>query len=344
MESSLCTKTLGNSAYQAIAKHYKKFVKRETEVSQTKDPEQLHQMRVELRRLRTAIQVFAPVVKLPQSMQNKQLSKIARCLGVVRDLDVLLEQLQNNYLNILPTNEAKQLKEFTHKLQKQREKANHEVKAMLASDSYQSVKQTLQSWLDQPKFRAIAAIPLPYAFPTLLLPLLSQLLLHPGWFVGVEFLPSAHQFLQVDYAYLVSHQSELHDLRKKIKQVRYQAEFFLEFYGDDFAQRVKDFARAQTILGFIQDRFVLSAILLQMLKVELTEAMPTLAEILIQHQVEDWQSWHLMQQNYLNPEFRNLLYQTMILPEFGLGRITMQQNEESSEVSSDGSFADSFAG
>jgi CHAD domain-containing protein len=322
MESSLCTKTLGNSAYQAIAKHYKKFVKREAEVYQTKDPEQLHQMRVELRRLRTAMQVFAPVVKLPSSLQNKQLSKVARCLGAVRDLDVLLDRLQNNYLTILPDNEAKHLQELVHKLQKQRDKANHQVKVMLESEAYQEGKQTLQAWLDRPKYRAIASIPLPYAFPTLLLPLLSQLLLHPGWFVGVEFFASAHRFLSVDYAYLVSHQSELHDLRKNIKQVRYQAEFFLEFYGDDFAQRVNDFAKAQTILGYMQDRFVLNGILLQMLKIELTEAMPTLAEILIQHQVEDWQSWHQMQQNYLNPEFRNLLYQTMISPGFDLSQIT----------------------
>jgi CHAD domain-containing protein len=321
MESSLCIKTLGESAYQAIAKHYKKFVKREAEVYQNRDPEQLHQMRVELRRLRTAIQVFAPVVKLPNSLQKRQFSKIARCLGAVRDLDVLIEQLEANYQNVLPASEAKLLKEVNHKLKKQREKATSDVKEMLESEAYQTGKQTLQAWLDQPKFRAIASIPLAYAFPTLLLPLFSQLLLHPGWFLGVDFSPSCQQFLQVDHAYLISHQSELHDLRKNIKQVRYQAEFFLEFYGDDFAQSVKDFAKAQTILGFIQDRFVLNAILMQLLKVELNVAMPTFAEILTLHQIEDWQSWHSMQQNYLNPQFRDSLYQTMISPVFELKQI-----------------------
>jgi CHAD domain-containing protein len=322
MESSLCTKTLGESAYQAIAKHYKKIVKREAELyqdkAQSKDPENLHQMRVELRRLRTAIAVFSPVVKLPQSQQKKQLGKIARCLGAVRDLDVLMEQLQNNYLDVLPNSETKQLQEVNHKLQKQHQKATEEVKVMLDGEVYQTSKKTLQDWLDQPKFRAIASIPLEYAFPTLLFPLLSQLLLHPGWFVGVEFQPNSHQFLPVDYGYLVSHQAELHDLRKNIKQVRYQAEFFLEFYGDDFAQLVKEFAKAQDILGFMQDRFVLNDILSQLLKVDLQITMPNLADILSQHQIEDWQSWHLMQQNYLNPEFRNSLYQTMISPGFEL--------------------------
>jgi CHAD domain-containing protein len=336
MESSLCIKTLGESANQAIAKHYKKFVKREAEVYQNRDPEQLHQMRVELRRLRTAIQVFDPVVKLPQSLQKRQFGKIARCLGAVRDLDVLIEQIETNYLNVLPTAEAKQLKEVNHKLQKQREKATIDVKGMLESEAYKTGKHTIQAWLDQPKFRAIASIPLAYAFPTLLLPLLSQLLLHPGWFVGVDFSPSSHQFLQVDYAYLISHQSELHDLRKNIKQVRYQAEFFLEFYGDEFAQTVKDFAKAQTILGYMQDRFVLNDILMQILKVDLKVAMPSFAEILVQHQIEDWQSWQLMQQNYLNPEFRDLLYQTMISPAFELKRINSHidsQIEVQTEIS-----------
>ncbi|MDX1978402.1 MAG: CHAD domain-containing protein [Pseudanabaenaceae cyanobacterium bins.68] len=309
MESSLWLQTLGKSAYQAIALHGKKLSKRQAELYQS---ESIHQMRVELRRLGSAIQLFAPALKLPNSCQPKQLRKIGRHLGAVRDLDILLNHLHQNYLPILPSSEAETLKGVTSQLEQQRHKALGELKQALKNDTYQATLQGLNDWLEQPKFRAIADIPLAYAFPTLLLPLLSQLLMHPGWFVGVDL--TAHQFLAIDHNYLTAHQIELHDLRKNIKQVRYQAEFFLEFYGDEFAQQVQNFAKAQNFLGFIQDRFVLEQSLSHHLKQDLTTTLPHFAAILNQHQLEDWQSWQMLQQNYLNPQARNLLYQAMVTP------------------------------
>jgi len=52
-------KTLGDSAKLAIEQHYQKILKHEAQVLKDKDPEDLHQMRVGMRRLRTAIVGFS---------------------------------------------------------------------------------------------------------------------------------------------------------------------------------------------------------------------------------------------------------------------------------------------
>ena len=93
MNHSQEAKTLGDWAKIAIQQHYQKILKHETLVLQDKDPEELHQMRVGMRRLRTAIAGFSCAVTLPKSVDEKKVGEIATILGKLRDLDVLQETL-----------------------------------------------------------------------------------------------------------------------------------------------------------------------------------------------------------------------------------------------------------
>ena len=61
------TQTLGYWAVEAIQKHLEKVISHESEVLKDDNPEELHQMRVGMRRLRSAIVGFAPVLELPES-------------------------------------------------------------------------------------------------------------------------------------------------------------------------------------------------------------------------------------------------------------------------------------
>ena len=72
MNQKQTKKTLGDWAYIAIAKHYKKILKHESKVLKDNNPEQLHQMRVGMRRLRSAIAGFAPALNLPISASEKK--------------------------------------------------------------------------------------------------------------------------------------------------------------------------------------------------------------------------------------------------------------------------------
>ena len=57
--------TLGDFAYQIIEEQFDRIVKQKKQVLADRDSEHLHQMRVGTRRLRTALQVFDGVAKLP---------------------------------------------------------------------------------------------------------------------------------------------------------------------------------------------------------------------------------------------------------------------------------------
>ena len=51
------------------------MLQHEAEALQDQDPEALHQMRIGMRRLRTALTGFAPALELPKAAQEKMLPK-----------------------------------------------------------------------------------------------------------------------------------------------------------------------------------------------------------------------------------------------------------------------------
>ena len=102
--------TLGEWANIALSKHTRKMLKYETGVLKDKDPEDLHQMRVGMRRLRSAIVGFNLALDLPETVNEKNIGKIGKKLGKLRDLDVLLAALENDYRSLLPKAEKKKLR------------------------------------------------------------------------------------------------------------------------------------------------------------------------------------------------------------------------------------------
>ncbi|HUG61297.1 MAG TPA: inorganic triphosphatase, partial [Methylomirabilota bacterium] len=58
------------------------------------DPEGPHQLRVGLRRFRSALKVFAPVIDPSAADRlNQQAKRLGQCVGRVRDLDVLIDEI-----------------------------------------------------------------------------------------------------------------------------------------------------------------------------------------------------------------------------------------------------------
>ena len=123
MNQNKTARTLGNWAYIAIAKHYKKILKHESKVLKDKDPEHLHQMRVGMRRLRSALSGFAPALDLPSAVSEKNIGKIAKVLGKLRDIDVLQNSLITQYQPNLPEIEQKNLQVILKSLKKERKSA-----------------------------------------------------------------------------------------------------------------------------------------------------------------------------------------------------------------------------
>ncbi len=312
-------KTLGDYGYEAVQKHFKKTLKWEKTVKNDKDPEALHQMRVGMRRLRTAVNGFAPAIILPKSASDKNIGKIARRLGTLRDLDVLQETLENIYYPHLPSKEQKYLQTASDILNKQRQDALFSVRATLKDERYKSLKKGLKQWLQKPKYYPLASLPMQEALPDLLFPEVSRFLLHPAWMVGTKIenqqilIPTDSKLEEIKEQ-LITQGEVLHDLRKQAKRLRYQMELFTNLYGESYAAYVAEVRSIQQILGSLQDSVVLGEWLVDVLKSDMDTKLPTLGSLLAEHRYQLWQQWQPLQSRYLQAETRKGLHLTILQP------------------------------
>ncbi|MHC0061954.1 CHAD domain-containing protein [Nostoc sp. UIC 10890] len=315
-------KTLGDYAYQAIQKHCKKTLKWEKSVKKDEDPEALHQMRVGMRRLRTAVTRFGIAVDVSKPVSDRNIGKIARRLGSLRDLDVLKESLENNYKPNLPRKEQESLQIAFTALAKQREDVLSSVQKTLKSESYKSLKDALDKWLEKPSYQPFASVTIQQVLPDLLLPEVSSFLLHPGWLVGTEIVDSELK-IQKNWEpekiekQLTKEGEVLHSLRKEAKRVRYQMELFSDLYGESYAAYITEVKSIQEILGTMQDSAVLTEWLEDVFKSEL-QTLPTLVSLLTENRYQSWQQWQPLQERYLKTETRHSFHLTILHPLSGV--------------------------
>lgn len=309
----LSQEALSHFAHRAIEKHFRKAMKHEEDVLADHDPEALHQMRVGLRRLRTAIQVFGFVTELPKAVSDCKIRKFAQVLGAVRDLDVLKLELTSH--SELPEAEQKALKRTLKKLEHQRAQDFHQVEKTLNSRKYKEFKQAMEDWLALPQLNAIAQLPIQAVLPDILLPLISGILLHPAWLIGVEFAGDEKIFAPITPKSIRSQLKQgdlLHDLRKQMKRLRYQTELFTDFYGESYQMQVQEFQNIQEVLGQIQDSVVLQEFLDQHLAESIDKLCPIFANQLDRKRTIAFQNWRSLQEQYLNTEFRDQLRQLVL--------------------------------
>lgn len=312
-------KTLGDAASEAIEKYFRKSVAHEAEVIKDQDAEELHQMRVGLRRLRSAVTGFAPVLDLPKEASERKIGKVGRILGTLRDLDVMLESLQNRYYPNLPTDEQEVLDKALLNLLKQRQRALKGVRAVLDGKTYQSLKESIEDWLEEPQFRAIEHLPIAEVLPDLLLPQVSEFFLHPAWLLGTEYEDGKVKVADDLNAEAVEEKlaaegTILHDLRKQAKRVRYLMNLFGDFYSETYEVYVEDVKAIQECLGDIQDSEVLGEFLTDFVERDLTKELPKLAGLLAENRYAAWQKWQVLQRRYLNSEIRKGLRSVLIHP------------------------------
>lgn len=304
--------TLGDWSKIAIEQHYQKILKHESKVLKDKDPEELHQMRVGMRRLRTALVGFSQAIILPKTVTEKKVGMIARILGELRDLDVLEENLTKTYAPVLPNTEKKKLNKTLDLLKKQRKQVSQATKDILHKPLYKNLKTELENWLERPKYSAIAVLPIELVLPDLLLPQVSKFLLHSGWLVGayLEIKEGDSQFnLLAKSLENLSHKEEiqLHSLRKEAKRTRYLMELLVDFYGEGYGQMLKQIKKLQEVLGEIQDSFVLRQLLADVYGQNLMDTMPTLTQRIREHRQQKGQDWEELRQFFLNPDTKSNL-------------------------------------
>jgi CHAD domain-containing protein len=206
--------TSGAYALQRLQQLSHRLHHLQAEVLADRDPEPLHQYRVSLRRLRSVLVQFAPALVLPERVTCRRVALLARATGQARDADVLRQRLERD---LLPALSAEQLQRCGHplmeRLARRRRKAFALLQAELLAPRTQRLLSRLHDWQQQPRFTPLGELPLRPWIREWLLALTGTCFLHAGWFAEQ---PEA---------------AGLHDLRKRLKAVRYGLELLQDPLG-----------------------------------------------------------------------------------------------------------------
>ena len=220
-------------AFAAIAEScIRQFRRNEKLLLKDNQVDPLHQARVGLRRLRSAFSAFAPLISVDEraDLFNAELRWLARVLGDVRDLDVLIPSLTST---------------TQKKLIEARERAMAQAREQLCSARTRLLMLDLAEWLAIGAWR-----------------------LHPAdaAFLQRPVAEVAHDILRKQRRRLSKRGENLrhlsdehrHEVRKQAKRLRYTAEFFAGLYPDGTTHhRYKKFLSAleklQDHLGALND-------------------------------------------------------------------------------------------
>ena len=210
--------------------------------------EELHDMRVAVRRMRAASRVFEDYLEPGQLEPHlKGLGRTLGSLGEVRDLDVFREKAEE-YLKILPSGHEHDLDPLFAVLAEEREKARKNMLDYLDSEKYSHFKKDLSDALSSPENLALPVTnrkhdALPHrvreVLPSILYSRLADISAYSEWVEG--------PYLPVE---------RLHRLRIVAKGMRYTLEFFESVLGEDAKALIKEFKTFQDHLGNLHDAVI----------------------------------------------------------------------------------------
>ena len=241
--------TLAEAARKTFRFHLLAALSHEEGTRQGTDPEELHDMRVATRRMRTAGRVFEGYVD-PKAVKSfyKALRRTGRTLGAVRDLDVFRDKVQP-YLDGLPPQRAHELDSLLAAWQARRDEARAELLAYLDSDKYRRFADDFSRYLETPWELATSG---PGTLP---------LRLRHTVPVVIEQRMSAVLALTEAVGAPDTPLTRFHELRIACKELRYAFEFFGEVLGPEVKQLVSTIKKVQDHLGNLQDAVVASGVL-----------------------------------------------------------------------------------
>lgn len=325
---------LGGYAYQIIRQQSKQVFKLRSPVLADTDPEAVHEMRIGTRRLRSALSLFGNVITIQNtdskkssssqladaaasgipSRLTKAVSKLTKTLGKVRDLDVMQQWLEKTLAapnsdkaaatSQLEKAEKKTVKALLKKLKKRRKQKFSSLKKVLSNKSYKKLTHQFNQWLEQPTFLPAAQEPAARAAAVRIVGPITELLQHPGWQVGTstrsnQTSPIEGLNLSDLNSLLARSGHQLHDLRKQIKGIRYQMEFFRGLFDLTYAAQVREFRAIQSLLGQLQDQTVISQFFTDEIGADWPQQLPTIEAAFQASRLDLWQQWQSYQRKYL---------------------------------------------
>ena len=284
----------GAYALDLIQRQVRRLGKLQGEVLADRDPEPLHQLRVSLRRLRTALTQFGPALVLPESVTDRRIAAVARRTGLCRDLDVLQLRLQQQLLPRLPGHEQQALEGPMKRLARDRSQAFDTLKEALHSSRYLKLLARLHKWQQRPRYTPLGQLPLAAWLYDWQAPFTAALFLHPGWTVED---PTAEA---------------LHDLRKRIKAARYALEHLEDWCEPALKAWIQELRQAQGLLGELHDLQILSHTLAGSGNTLKSHRLPVLRSELEGQQGEHWLRWRELAQRLQQDSHRRAIHRQLL--------------------------------
>jgi CHAD domain-containing protein len=214
------------------------------------DPDSLHDLRVALRRLRAVLTLFRPILVLPHRLGDRELQRLGRDLADLRDQDVALEAMA-----ALPALDDKARYRLQRRARR-REREARRVAGRLRGARVRSMLRALRRWNQSPAFRVDEDTPASVLLPGMR-SRVAVIELHPAWCLTLQ--PDAAGTLHaLDTIYDDDTTAELlHELRRRLKQVRYQLEVIARVFAGDWSLPLERLRLLQESLGVMQDVRVL---------------------------------------------------------------------------------------
>jgi CHAD domain-containing protein len=232
--------TLPEAARKILEFHFRRLKNREAGARSGEDPEELHDMRVAARRMRAAWRVFDGAFKPARTRKlRRRLSVLSDRLGGVRDLDVLIGQLEQHRAE-LDESVRPGLDPLISLWRKQRAQARTQLVGELDSKDYCGFLDDMDDFLDSGA-NAAAMLVAPTAPHRVRDSAPSEI-----W--------TSYEAVRVYELVLPWADVEtLHDLRIATKWLRYSLEFFGELLGPDAERLMSRVAALQDHLGCLHD-------------------------------------------------------------------------------------------
>lgn len=211
-------------------------------VVERSDPEFVHQMRVALRRLRSALSLFsAAVPRASWAPWAEELRWLASELGAARDWDVLEEELLPPLLTQMRA--RKPLAYLPKRVRSERLKARRRARAAVLSPRYGTLVLTIGQWLDARAWNQLASAEQTALLDSAILPLARALLERRH-----------HQLRQRGRHLARLPDDKRHRVRVTAKKLRYAAEFFATLYPRKKARAyLAALVAVQDVLGALND-------------------------------------------------------------------------------------------
>ncbi len=245
--------SMSEAGRKVIFTHFMKMLANEAGTREGVDIEFLHDMRVSTRRMRAAFRIFEPFYEAKAVKRfNKGLRRTGQTLGVVRDLDVLIEKAEA-YEAGLPPDGGLTIQTLLENWRASRDGSRQELTEYLDGSAYRRFVDEFRAFLETPGSHAR---PIPDGQPV------AHQVRHIVPRLVMERYEQVRAYEPILAAAPIT---TYHMLRIDCKRLRYALEFFEPLLGPEAPALIKQVTNLQDLLGAMQDAHVAEGLIAEFL-------------------------------------------------------------------------------